>query len=101
MSSFAQDATIVLVHGARVDGSCGHKVILPLGKEGLKVTCAPLPLRSLTEDTAALQHVLDRTSGLTVLAGHAFGGAVIAGPNDSRVRSLVYTALAPAESETV
>jgi pimeloyl-ACP methyl ester carboxylesterase len=102
MSSFVQDATIVLVHGAWADSSCWHKVILPLRKEGLEVTCAPIPLTSLTEDIAALQHVLERTSGPVVLAGHAYAGAVIAGPNDSRVRSLVYiAALAPAEGETV
>jgi pimeloyl-ACP methyl ester carboxylesterase len=36
------------------------------------------------------------------MAGHAYGGAVIAGPNESRVKSLVYVAaLAPAENETV
>jgi pimeloyl-ACP methyl ester carboxylesterase len=102
MSSFAQDATIVMVHGAWADGSCWHKVILPLRKEGLKVTCAPIPLTSLTEDIAALQRALERTSGPAVLVGHAYAGAVIAGPSDSRVRSLVYiAALAPAESETV
>jgi pimeloyl-ACP methyl ester carboxylesterase len=102
MSSFVQNATIVLVHGAWSDGSCWHKVILPLRKEGLTVTCAPIPLTSLTEDIAALQRVLERTSGPAVLVGHAYGGAVIAGPTDSRVRSLVYiAALAPAEGETV
>jgi pimeloyl-ACP methyl ester carboxylesterase len=37
-----------------------------------------------------------------MLVGHAYAGAVIASPNDSRVRSLVYiAALAPAEGETV
>jgi pimeloyl-ACP methyl ester carboxylesterase len=102
VSSFAQNATIVLVHGAWADGSCWQNVILPLRKEGLQVTCAPIPLTSLTEDIAALQRVLERTSGPTVLVGHAYAGAVIAGPNDSRVRSLVYiAALAPDESETV
>jgi pimeloyl-ACP methyl ester carboxylesterase len=102
MSSFVQNATIVLVHGAWADGSCWRNVILPLRKEGLKVTCAPIPLTSLTEDIAALRNVLERTSGPAVLVGHAYAGAVIAGPNDSRVRSLVYiAALAPAESETV
>ena len=102
MSSFVRNATIVLVHGAWADGSCWHKVILPLRNEGLKVTCAPIPLTSLTEDIAVLQHVLERTSGPAVLVGHAYGGAVIAGPNDSRVRSLVYiAALAPTEGETV
>jgi pimeloyl-ACP methyl ester carboxylesterase len=102
MSSFARNATIVLVHGAWADGSCWRNVILPLRREGLKVTCAPIPLTSLTEDIAALQRVLDRTTGPSVLAGHAYGGAVIAGPNDERVKSLVYVAaLAPAEGETV
>jgi pimeloyl-ACP methyl ester carboxylesterase len=37
-----------------------------------------------------------------LLAGHAYGGAVIAGPKDDRVRCLVcIAALAPAEGETV
>jgi pimeloyl-ACP methyl ester carboxylesterase len=102
MSSFAENATIVLVHGAWADGSCWRNVILPLRKEGLKVTCAPIPLTSLSDDIAALQRVIERTSGPVLLAGHAYGGAVIAGPNDSRIRSLVYVAaLAPAEGETV
>jgi pimeloyl-ACP methyl ester carboxylesterase len=102
MSSFAQNATIVLVHGAWADGSCWQKVILPLRKEGLKVMCAPIPLTSLTEDIDALERVIDRTSGPILLAGHAYAGAVIAGPKDDRVKSLVYVAaLAPAEGETV
>jgi hypothetical protein len=52
MSSFAQNATIVLVHGAWADGSCWQNVIMPLRKEGLEVTCAPIPLTSLSEDIA-------------------------------------------------
>ena len=102
MSSFVQNATIILVHGAWADGSCWSSVILPLQKEGLKVTCAPIPLTTLTEDVAALQRVLERTSGPAILVGHAYAGAVIAGANDDRVKSLVYVAaLAPAEGETV
>jgi pimeloyl-ACP methyl ester carboxylesterase len=102
MSSFAQNATIILVHGAWADGSCWRNIILPLRNEGLKVTCAPIPLTSLTEDIAALQRVIDRTSGPAVIVGHAYGGAVIAGPNDDRLKGLVYVAaLAPAEGETV
>jgi pimeloyl-ACP methyl ester carboxylesterase len=102
MSMLARNATIVLVHDAWSDGSCWRKVILPLRNEGLKVTCAPIPLTSLTEDIAALQRVLERTEGPVLLAGHAYGGAVIAGPTDPRVRSLVYIAsLAPDEGETV
>src|SRR6266566_763389 len=73
-----------------------------LRNNGLQVTCAPIPLTSLEEDIAALERVLERTNGPSVLVGHAYGGAVIAGPNDDRVKSLVYVAaLAPAEGETV
>jgi pimeloyl-ACP methyl ester carboxylesterase len=102
VSHFAQNATIVLVHGAWADGSCWQNVILPLRREGLNVTCAPIPLTSLKDDIATLEQVLERTSGPAVLVGHAYGGAVIAGPKSDRVRSLVYiAALAPAEGETV
>lgn len=102
MSSFAVNATIVLVHGAWADGSCWQNVILPLRREGLQVTCAPIPLTSLTDDVAALRRALERTNGPVVVAGHAYGGAVIAGAESDRVRSLVYVAaLAPDEGETV
>jgi len=105
MSSFAQNATIVLVHGAWADGSCWQNIILPLQQEGLKVTCAPIPLTSLTDDIAALERVIERTQrtrGPVLLAGHAYAGAVIAGAKDDQVESLVYVAaLAPAEGETV
>jgi pimeloyl-ACP methyl ester carboxylesterase len=102
MNSFAQDAAVVLVHGAWADGTCWRNVILPLRKEGLHVTCAPIPLTSLTEDIAALERLIERTRGPVLLAGHAYAGAVIAGVKDERVKSLVYVAaLAPAEGETV
>ena len=102
MNSFLQNATVVLVHGAWADGSCWHNVILPLRRQGLTITCAPIPLTSLTDDIAALERVLERTTGPVVLTGHAYGGAVIAAPYDDRVKSLVYVAaLAPDEGETV
>lgn len=102
MSAFAPNATVVFAHGAWADGSCWQKVILPLQKQGLGVICAPLPLTSLSDDIAALERVIERTMGPMLLAGHAYGGAPIAGPKDSRVKSLVYiAALAPAEGETV
>src|SRR6516162_9851684 len=98
MNSFAKNAMLVLVHGAWADSTCWQNVILPLQTEGLEVLCAPIPLTSLSDDIAALKRVLERTSGPAVLAGHAYAGAVIAGPKDDRVKSLVYiAALAPAE----
>jgi pimeloyl-ACP methyl ester carboxylesterase len=102
MNSFSENVTVVLVHGAWADGSCWQNVILPLKRQGLKVTCATIPLTSLTDDIVALQRVIERTTGPVVLVGHAYGGAVIAGPSDDRVKSLVYVAaLAPDEGETV
>jgi pimeloyl-ACP methyl ester carboxylesterase len=98
----AQNATVVLVHGAWADGSCWQNVILPLRSLGVDVICAPIPLTSLTDDIAALSRTLERTSGPVVLVGHAYAGAVIAGPADERIKALVYVAaLAPDEGETV
>ena len=102
MNSFLQNATVVLVHGAWADGSCWQKIILPLKQQGLRVICAPIPLTSLSDDIAALQRVLERTTGPVILTGHAYGGAVMAAPYDDRVKALVYVAaLAPDEGETV
>lgn len=63
MSDFAANATVVLVHGAWADGSCWQNVILPLRREGLAVMCAPIPLTSLSDDIAALEHLLEKTNG--------------------------------------
>jgi pimeloyl-ACP methyl ester carboxylesterase len=102
MNPSTQNGTVVLVHGAWADGSCWRNVILPLRDHGLTVTCAPIPLTSLTDDATALHRVLKRTSGPVVLVGHAYGGAVIAAATEESVRALVYiAALAPDENETV
>jgi pimeloyl-ACP methyl ester carboxylesterase len=56
----------------------------------------------LTDDVSALTRALERTTGPVVLAGHAYGGAVIGAIRDERVKSFVYiAALAPDEGETV
>ena len=102
MNVSSSNATVVLVHGAWADGSSWNGVILQLAGLGHKVTCAPIPLTSLAEDVAALTRMLERTSGPIVLAGHAYGGAVIGAMREERVQSLVYVAaLAPSEGETV
>ncbi|MFZ3210409.1 MAG: alpha/beta hydrolase [Terriglobales bacterium] len=99
---FRENATVVVVHGAWADGSSWNAVILPLEKKGLRVIAAPIPLTSLGDDVAAVKRTLARTSGPVVLAGHAYGGAVIAAADDERVKALVYIAgLAPIEGETV
>lgn len=102
MSSFPQNSTIVLVHGAWADGSCWKDVILPLQRQGLKVVCAPIPLTSLSDDIAAVTRTLERTSGPVLLVGHAYGGAVMGAIHEDRVKSFVFiAALAPDEGETV
>ena len=94
--------SVVLVHGAWADGSCWNNIILPLRNQALHVTAAPIPLTSLSDDAAALQRAVDRTTGPVILVGHAYAGAVIAAAQDARVKSLVYiAALAPDEGETV
>ena len=102
MNLFPQNFTVVLVHGAWADGSCWKDVLLPLERRGLKVICAPIPLTSLTDDVSALTRALERTTGLVVLVGHAYGGAVIGAIREQRVTSFVYVAaLAPDDGETV
>jgi pimeloyl-ACP methyl ester carboxylesterase len=102
MSKLSENSAVVLVHGAWADGSSWQPVVLPLLQEGLKVICAPIPLTSLSEDIAALNRVIERTDGPVLLVGHAYAGAVIAGAQSERVKSLVYVAaLAPDEGETV
>jgi pimeloyl-ACP methyl ester carboxylesterase len=102
MTAFPANSAVVLVHGAWADGSCWSNVIVPLQRQGLKVICAPIPLTSLTNDITALNQVLERTSGPVILVGHAYSGAVIAGVQQDRVKSLVYiAAFAPDEGETV
>ena len=99
---FPANSTIVMVHGAWADGSCWRNIVLPLERRGLGVTCSPIPMTTLRDDIAALRHALERTTGPVVLVGHAYSGAVIAGIQDDRVKSLVYiAALAPDQGETI
>jgi pimeloyl-ACP methyl ester carboxylesterase len=102
MNTFAENATVILVHGAWADGSSWRNVIVPLQNAGLKVICAPLPLTSLSDDVAALRRVLDKIGGPMLLVGNAYAGAVIGMMNLEQVKGLVYiAALAPDEGESV
>jgi pimeloyl-ACP methyl ester carboxylesterase len=102
MSTGSETGNVILVHGAWADGSCWSNVIVPLRRQGLTVIAAPIPLTSLSDDTAVLRRVIERTTGPVTLVAHAYAGAVIAAADDDRVKSLVYVAaLAPSEGETV
>src|SRR5258706_2545633 len=97
-----KDVSVVLAHGAWADGSSWARVITALQAEAVKVSAAPLPLTSLSDDVAALNRTLDRTEGPIVLAGHAHAGAGIALARPQRVEALVYvTAPSPHEGEEV
>lgn len=84
---------VVLVHGAFADGS-GYKGIYEnLTKQGYHVTVVQNPLTSLEDDVAATKLALDAQDGLTILAGHSWGGAVITqAGNHPKVAGLVYIA---------
>jgi len=99
---FSENIMVVVAHGAWADGSSWKGVILLLNKQGVHVVAAPLPLTSLSEDIVALNQTIARTKGPVIVAGHAYGGAVIAGADEERVKALVYVAgLAPDHGETV
>ena len=95
--------SVVLVHGAFVDGSGWKSVYDILTHDGYKVSIVQIPTASLADDVAYTKRVLDKQTGPVVLVGHSYGGAVIteAGSADN-VKALVYiTAFAPNAGESV
>ena len=95
--------SIVLVHGAFVDGSGWQATYDLLTRRGYEVLVVQNPTLSLTGDAEATQRVIARAHHPVVLVGHSYGGAVITmAGNDAKVRSLVYiSAFAPDTGETV
>lgn len=84
---------IVLVHGAWADGSGWQAVYADLTSRGYKVSIVQNPLTSLTDDVAAVDRVLARQDGPTLLVGHSYGGVVITEAGDApNVAGLVYVA---------
>jgi pimeloyl-ACP methyl ester carboxylesterase len=102
MNTYDKNATVILAHGAWADGSSWGSVIEPLHQVGLRVVCAPVPLTTLSDDIAMVAQLVEMAEGPVLLAGHAYGGAPIAGVTGERVKGLVYiAALAPDAGETV
>ncbi len=104
-AAFAQDLakSIVLVHGAVMDGAGWRGVYDILRRKGFHVSVAQLPLTGLDADVAATRRLIDLQPGPVVLVGHSYGGAVIsAAGTDPKVVSLVYVAaLQPDIGESV
>src|SRR5260370_10638600 len=66
--------TIVLVHGALIDGSSWRGVYDVLTRDGYRVSIVQQPLTGLDEDVAATKRVLDQQDGPVILVGHSYGG---------------------------
>lgn len=96
------DVTIVLVHGALIDGSSWRGVYDVLTKDGYRVSIVQPPLTGLDEDVAATKRVLDQLDGRVILAGNSYGGSIITvAGSDPKVKALVYVAaLQPDVGET-
>jgi pimeloyl-ACP methyl ester carboxylesterase len=96
--------TVLLVHGAFADASIWAEVIAELQAAGIGVRATANPLRGLAADAAYLASVAGAIDGPVLLAGHAYGGAVItqAGCGLDNVVGLVYVAaFALAEGESM
>lgn len=94
--------TVVLVHGAFIDGSSWNGVIQRLQAAGVQVTAPANPLRGLSSDSAYTASVFDQIPGPVLAVGHSYGGAVItnAASKAANVVGLVYVAaFAPDEGE--
>lgn len=99
----AQKPTIVLVHGAFVDGSGWAGVHRILSADGYKVVVVQNPTTSLADDVAATRRAIAGAEGPVVLVGHSYGGVVITeAGTDPKVSALVYVAaFAPDAGESV
>lgn len=96
-------ATVVLVHGAFVDGSGWAGVHGILRDHGYEVSVVQHATISLADDVAATRRAIAACDGDVVLVGHSYGGVVITeAGTDPKVSALVYiAAFAPDGGESV
>jgi len=89
----AAGTTIVLVHGAFVDGSGWRAVHDRLTRDGCRVVVVQNAIRSLEDDVANTRRAIAAAPGNVILVGHSYGGVVISeAGNDLKVVALVYVA---------
>jgi pimeloyl-ACP methyl ester carboxylesterase len=95
--------SVVLVHGAFVDGSGWKDVHDTLTKSGYEVTIVQNPTTSLADDVAATKRAIATSANPVILVGHSYGGAIITeAGNDPKVIGLVYVAaFVPDKGESV
>jgi pimeloyl-ACP methyl ester carboxylesterase len=94
---------VALVHGAWADGSGWQRIHDILRARGYNVSVVQNPLTSLPDDVAAVDRILARQDGATLLVGHSYGGVVITEAGDAaNVVGLVYiAAFVPDAGESV
>jgi len=95
--------TIVLVHGAFVDGSGWAGVHHILRNDGYPVIVVQNPTTSLADDVAVTRRAIAAAESNVILVGHSYGGVVITEAGaDPKVLALVYiAAFAPDQGESV
>jgi pimeloyl-ACP methyl ester carboxylesterase len=103
MTGSNNSPSVVIVHGAIVDGSGWQAVYRLLRDDGYAVRVVQNPTLSLDGDVAAARLIIDEQDGPVVLVGHSYGGAVITeAGNAPNVAALVYVAAAaPDAGESV
>ena len=94
---------VALVHGAWADGSGWQGTHDILRARGYNVSVVQNPLTSLADDVAAVDRILARQDGPTLLVGHSYGGVVIteAGAAANVVGLVYIAAFVPDVGESV
>jgi pimeloyl-ACP methyl ester carboxylesterase len=87
------NVSVVLVHGAFVDGSGWQTIHAILSARGYEVLVVQNPTQTLHGDVAATERVIGLARHPVVLVGHSYGGAVVTEAGDHpKVTALVYLA---------
>lgn len=99
----ANNLTIVLVHGAFVDGSGWQAVHTLLSDDGYEVLVVQNPTITLEGDVAATERAIAAARHPVVLVGHSYGGAVVTEAGDNaKVKAIAYiAAFVPDAGESV
>jgi pimeloyl-ACP methyl ester carboxylesterase len=87
------EISVVLVHGAFVDGAGWEGVYQTLKRDGYDVSIVQNSTLSLEDDVAVTKLAIAEQKHDVLLVGHSYGGAVITeAGNDPKVAGLVYVA---------
>jgi pimeloyl-ACP methyl ester carboxylesterase len=99
----SRSLSVVLVHGAFVDGSGWQAVHALLSDDGYEVLVVQNPTITLEGDVAATEQAIAAARHPVVLVGHSYGGAVVTDAGDNaKVKAIAYiAAFVPDAGESV